>query len=209
MGANSSSHVLAIGVLSLAILYVAWRHNQTQNELRALRALVDTSVSLHELEEQVMPAIDSLEQEAARLKREMQQMARKASTQSPLAKPPGKEMKLADKEAQERQLDLSDDDGDSAQESVDDESPAPAADDFPLLLGMGQCMAPPVPKIGTVGVPVTRVVIQSNERRELFPAVPPAQRMVEVVSDEEAEDDSAADGGSKPATRRAEVLSTA
>jgi len=78
--ASPPSHTLLVVVLAGAVLYVAWRSAQMQQELRGLRSLVDASVSLHELEEQVMPAIDGLEMEAARLKREVQELARRAAS---------------------------------------------------------------------------------------------------------------------------------
>ena len=57
-------------------MYVAWRNSQVQQELRAVRDLVEASVSLHELEDDVMPALAALEEDSSRLKKQVQQLAR-------------------------------------------------------------------------------------------------------------------------------------
>jgi hypothetical protein len=79
MGAGLSGRTdAALLVLAAGVLFLAVKNNQVQRELHSLRNLLEASVSLYELEEQVMPAIDSLEQETAKLQREMQTLTREA-----------------------------------------------------------------------------------------------------------------------------------
>ena len=61
MGAPLSTPVLVV-VLIVAILFLSWRTQQVQKELKALHELVDSSVTLQELQEQVLPSIDKLEE---------------------------------------------------------------------------------------------------------------------------------------------------
>lgn len=84
---SSASQTLAILVLGSALLYVAWKHNCLSKELQGMRTLMEASVSLHDLEEHVMPAIDGLEREAAQLRREMRQVARATAVASRGAPP--------------------------------------------------------------------------------------------------------------------------
>jgi hypothetical protein len=79
----SPAQTVAILLLGAALLYVAWRHNCLSRELRGVKTLVEASVSLHDLEEHVMPAIDGLQREAAQLRREMRQAARATATAAP------------------------------------------------------------------------------------------------------------------------------
>lgn len=77
MGAGASStYMMTVAALTVAILYLAWRSGQIQIELRGLKTAMDATVSLHEVEEQLLPAIDSLEQEVVSLKRDMHVLKR-------------------------------------------------------------------------------------------------------------------------------------
>lgn len=75
MGAGNSNLVTVL-ILTSAILYLAWRLGRVQQELLGIRADVDAAVSLNEVEEQLLPALDSLEQETARLKTDLCAMKR-------------------------------------------------------------------------------------------------------------------------------------
>ena len=68
-------------------MYVAWRNSQVQEELRAVRDLVEASVSLHELEDDVMPALAALEEDSSRLKKQVQQLARTMTPRGGVASP--------------------------------------------------------------------------------------------------------------------------
>ena len=192
MGAGSSTghatHAIAIALLSAALLYVAWRHSQTQQELRALRSLVDASVSLHELEEQVMPAIDALEQEAGRMKRDMQLLARAAAlpTAKRAAAPCPQGHGPAEDEDGEGNEKVSEPDRegtweDEEEDEVNVHSGGPrVASDIPpeisLLMGMGSLLtSSPRLQPGAAGMPVARVLIStgqgSQSRHQLGPVV--------------------------------------
>ena len=180
---SPASHTLLVVVLAVAVLYVAWRSAQMQQELRGLRALVDASVSLHELEEQVMPAIDGLEMEAARLKREVQELARRAAS-APRTHARGGSVCAKPSEAKESERG-----SDSEEEASDGDIPprasvegsgffSPGGKDYALeglcglsdlsmsggelslLMGMQTLMgAACAPQVSAVGVPTARVII--------------------------------------------------
>ena len=63
--------MLTIVALSVAILYLAWRSGKIQAEMHDLKTAVEATVSLHEIEDQLLPTIDALEQGVAGLKKEM------------------------------------------------------------------------------------------------------------------------------------------
>ena len=194
MGAGASSgaasQTLAILVLSAAVLYVAWRHSQTQQELRSLRSLVDASVSLHELEEQVMPAIDTLEQEAARLKREMQQLARqaaasgKAQERTTTTTPERVEAPHSEAEREEEDQVRLAGGGDAA---VTWALPQELSPEFSLLMGMGSLLSGPSSpaQLSATGMPMARVLISSMGGRHES-ACPTVE---EVPCDEEGDSD--------------------
>uniref|UniRef100_A0A6C0BZN2 Uncharacterized protein n=1 Tax=viral metagenome TaxID=1070528 RepID=A0A6C0BZN2_9ZZZZ len=72
MGAGTSStYMVSLVALSVAILYLAWRSGQIQKELHELKAAMEATVSLHEIEDQLLPAIDTLEQDIMNLKRDV------------------------------------------------------------------------------------------------------------------------------------------
>jgi len=180
--ASPPSHTLLVVVLAGAVLYVAWRSAQMQQELRGLRSLVDASVSLHELEEQVMPAIDGLEMEAARLKREVQELARRAAS-APRKHARGGAACADPSGATESER------GSDSEEASDADVPlnvpgegggffSPGTEDYTLkslcglsdmsmpggelslLMGMQTLMgAGCAPKVSAVGVPTARVII--------------------------------------------------
>ena len=63
--------MITVAALTVAILYLAWRSGQIQNEVHHLRDSLEATVSLHEIEEQILPTIDRLEQDIVSLKREI------------------------------------------------------------------------------------------------------------------------------------------
>lgn len=72
MGVSSSStYMITVAALTVAILYLAWRSGQIQSEVHSIRESLEATVSLHEIEEQILPTIDGLEQDIVSLKREM------------------------------------------------------------------------------------------------------------------------------------------
>ena len=75
-GASSSTYMMTVTALAVAILYLAWRSGQMQREVLGLKAAMDATASLHEIEEQLLPAIDSLEQEVLSLKRDVHVLQR-------------------------------------------------------------------------------------------------------------------------------------
>ena len=146
-------------LLSAAVLYVAWRQGQGIQEMKRLRALLDASVSLHELEEQVMPAIDRLEQEATRLKREMQQLARQTCAPTVHDAAPasalqawGDPVETEDSDDLPEEEDVSSDADDLPQESTPDVSS--------VLMNMS-LQALLQPSVPVVAVPTTKVLLTS------------------------------------------------
>ena len=66
-------------VVTLATVYAVYSNYKLNDEVKRLRSLMDASVTLHELEEQVLPTLDALEQDTGRLQKEMQQLSRRLS----------------------------------------------------------------------------------------------------------------------------------
>jgi hypothetical protein len=189
---------LAILVLSAAVLYVAWRNSQIRKEMRAIRSLVDASVSLHELEEQVMPAIDTLEKEAARLKREMQQLARATASKTQLRRG---ETPAAHAE---RTVGVLEGDDDYQSEEDEEEEDAVEGDrqDVPCDAGVfaGRNMSPELsllvgsllssaPPSGATGIPMARVLLSAGQ-----PAPITAGPIITAIDEDDA---SAEDAASK------------
>ena len=191
MGSGQSAHTSTaiLFILATALLYVSWRQNRLREEVMSLQQLVEASVSLHELQEHVLPAIDNLEKEASRLKREMQSLGRQAAaTQSHKSAPataraakvlvPDSSMEeenYADgrngKDAMDNEVDIeaSDDAEDDAwdhhpQEHNQDRTGMGLPPDLTAL--MGSLIAGGAGSIykqsGALGVPMARVVISSH-----------------------------------------------
>ena len=199
---SSMSNTLAILAVAVAILYVAWRNGQIQQETKQLRTLVDASVSFHELEDQVMPAIASLEQEALRVKRDMQLLMRRTGPsrrgrseqkQAVLDEPLQVESSVEDDYHH-----LSTDDKDSqggaslpsdfyhhlSTDDKDSRGGASLPTDFSLLMGMQTILGGLSTSVNVVGVPTTRVVIGSP------PLTPSLGPTVTEVSLDDSEDQS-------------------
>ena len=80
MGSGSSAYLVAITMLAATVLYVAWRQGHAQEQLKCLRAQVEAAVTLHELEEQVLPSLERLERRSTFLERELQKQSRGTPT---------------------------------------------------------------------------------------------------------------------------------
>jgi hypothetical protein len=127
---------------------------------------VDASVSLHELEEQVMPAIDTLEREAARLKREMQQLARSTAFQTHAVRT----QEAAGEDGSDEEEGCPYDEDITEVTRTDEESSAghflqldstDLAPELSLLMGSLPLLSSTAP-----GIPVTRVLISSGSNAE-------------------------------------------
>ena len=170
---NSQSVVVALCILATALLYVSWRNNKTREDVRSLSQLVDASVSLEELQEQVIPAIKSLQTEAACLKRELQTLARKTAGESTSRSP---EMQSAAPEradySESEEVEVFPEDASSMYtESEYEESKAmlgtPTVPDINAIMGTlcKQAVCGFHAQRGgasSIGVPVARVVINAH-----------------------------------------------
>ena len=102
VGPSGTAHG-AILIVAVAVVYLTWKSGQLQLEMRALRNLLEACVSLHELEDQVMPALESLDHKTAKLKHEMQALARDIA-RTPVAQPsPEAEGKSTDADFSEQE----------------------------------------------------------------------------------------------------------
>ena len=173
--ANSSlSPLLFSLVLAAGLLFVIWKQGKIIREISSLRSLVESSVSLHELEEQVMPAIDSLEQGATKLNREMQQLARRVTRGS-------EEVISADVNEEAPQPNFCRMMQQSEQASELRAGLAESLQDLQLLMGLQNLVAPEMG--GPVGIPTTHVVIGTNlgpQEPDPFEDVP-----IEVIETQE------------------------
>lgn len=181
-------------------MYVAWRNSQVQQELRAVRDLVEASVSLHELEDDVMPALAALEEDSSRLKKQVQQLAR---TMTPRG---GGRLPARAERAASAEI-LGDAGGDSnatveraavlrssiGESDVGAFLSGAALPDFSLLMSMNSLLAGSHQQPGIAGIPMTRVLMRTPPR-------PRAKELGTQDSDSqddgEAEDDlSSSEGG--------------
>ena len=181
MTQGKSSCTLAFGMLSIALLYVAWRNIQITNEVRVLRSLVDSTVSLHELEEQVMPAIDSLEEEAERLKQEVQTLARQASgahasgTSHAVKKKAFSAVGFHESDGEWQGSETEDSDKEEARPNM---FPGILPKEISLIMGVKEMMGKA--SSATIGIPTTKVVLK--EVRKPTSLVTPIE---EMCSDDE------------------------
>ena len=178
---SSMSNTLAILAVAVAILYVAWRNGQIQQETKQLRTLVDASVSFHELEDQVMPAIASLEQEALRVKRDMQLLMRRTG---PSRRGRSEQKQVVLDEPLQVESSVENDYHHLSTDDKDSRGGASLPTDFSLLMGMQTILGGLSTSVNVVGVPTTRVVIGSP------PLTPSLGPTVTEVSLDDSEDQS-------------------
>ena len=138
MGVSSSStYMITVAALTVAILYLAWRSGQIQSEVHNLRDSLEATISLHEIEEQILPTIDGLEQDIVSLKRGIHLQRRS---------------RVHKEEAEQ----------DSAKQSAD--IPNDTFPDISLLMGVHSLIggAYPNPAANAAGVSTARVLLSNT-----------------------------------------------
>ena len=147
MGSAQSSGASQAGLFLVAVglAYVMWRQHRMLEEMHELRAAADAAITLAEFKEQIVPAMDELEQETLNLRQELEaRLAPAAGAQA-------------------------DEQGARCAADVDDATAAPLDVQRPnagdALYG-GDAFA----FAGVTGVPVARVLLQSFQDQLLKPS---------------------------------------
>ena len=171
MGVQQSAIVyigLAIVVVGVASLIALWKANELKNEQQHHKTLMDSMLTLQDLSEDILPAIQKVQDDTLKLRSDLEQIlfSTNPTVISNTRSPESKDRSNAQERGQEKES--SKEDSDVESESDDEDSnndcdqplvrTSPNIQDMAMLMSMGSLFA----KVGseTTATPVTRVVVE-------------------------------------------------